>query len=620
MLNCKSKIVSALAFLILLVAASCTKENLNMQNASKDAQLMFLISEQTGSATNKTSNLRASSFGATTTYKHEENEQHQFTEDGAFRITTSLSTAPMSALIDPKSVVSNKLSSRMSGTQTSPSSTILKDGIKYRVVLYDRSTTPSKFVSTSLGIAGKKLLIDVEKGKSYDWAVFSYNDENDPGESQDFITPTTGLKDLLHAKGTTEVVPGYSGDEKEVVMPINVLLQHKLANVSVHVSVKEYPAKIMSLSASLGRNTYFCKNTLNIKTGEFVNDNTQISIDPAMTFVSTEEESVSVANYYTSKFKPITGFSVTLNSLNIRTGTNEIRSLSSPSIHNWEMNPEQGQQNVARIKIEPVRDISGDKFRVLSVGLPHYTLAPTAAPGAHNYSGAWYAMNSEKNFGPNGTYPTTNFAWNIQNRPSPLNAFNDLQNYKIVFVGYGGAPSTAADANKLLAYIEAGGTVIYATGTHHLGAVEPIVWRQYAGGQATTTLYSAVTASPFGQHPILNGTFGDARGAFLGNYPASGYGISNLGNDAEVLALSTANSNVAVAWKAKYREFYFISSEGMQKYYPTHTPGANPFLLTAAPDYIPRSGSWTGRENIANSIMLMNIIAKTIDKVLGTAK
>ncbi|KGE12954.1 hypothetical protein [Sphingobacterium deserti] len=602
------------AYLFLITLASCSKERINIQNTNKDAQLMFIISEQTGGSISKTSNLRASSSAAITTYTQEESEQHQFTEDGAFRITTSLSTAPISAPMEPKSMVSNKpLSSRMSSTQASSSNSVLKDGTKYRVVLYDRSTTPSKFASTSLGIAGQRLLIDVEKGKSYDWAVFSYNDENDPGESQDVITPTTGLKDLLHAKGTTEVVPGYSGDEKEVVMPINVLLQHKLANVSVHVSVKEYPAKIISLSASLGRNTYFCKNTLDLKTGEFVQSNTQIPIGPAMNFVSNDGDSVMVANYYTSKFKSITGFSVTLNSLSIRTGANEIKSLNSPSIHHWEMSPAQGQRNVARINIQPVRDISGDKFKILSVGSSHYSLAPNQP-----YSGSWHALHSEKNFGPKGTYPTTNLKWNVDYRSSPLGAFDNLSAYKMVFIGYFGGPLTDNDVRQLINYIENGGTVIWSIELP-ISHFEKLVWQRFAGDQASEKKYTGYGV-PFSDSELLNGPFGDARNTMFGNYAmaVSGTGVSNFSEP--VIELAKTSSGVAAVWKARDYDFYYFGSAGMQKYSSTPVLGVNPFLLTASPDYVPKIGAWSNQERVSNSVMLMNIVAKTMDKVLGTGK
>ncbi|WP_133638647.1 type 1 glutamine amidotransferase family protein [Sphingobacterium paludis] len=618
----KSTLLHVWACLLLLGVSSCRKQgDGTLDKANSDTQLMFTIAEQTGEPGSNMMKLKASSSSSAMQVQPESQEEYKefhFIDDGAFRVTTSIVNEP-STLSANDPLETNKLDARMSGPQKASSRSLLARNIKYRVVLYDRSTTPSTFVSTTLGTAGSPLYINVEKGKNYDWAVFSFNDENDPGDMQDVVN--TGSRDLLHAKGTTGVIPGVSGDRKLYTVPIHVQLQHKLANVSVQVTAKNYPARITGISGILGRNSYFFRNKLDIKTGNFVDQHTHIAMSSTMAFSSVSGETDRVADYYTSSSSPISNFFIQLNTLSLRTPSNDIRTLSSPVQYRWNnISPVAGQRTIAKINIQPVQDISGDRFRILSVGSAHHSLDPYS-----NYSGSWHALHSDKNFGPTGTYPTTNLNWSINYTPNPVTAYSsDLSSYKMIFVAVGGAPARREDAQKLIDYVQQGGTLIWFTATP-LHAFDKIVWEHFAG-QGTTLPVFTTDGSKLSQHDVLNGVFGDARGKTFGNYAAGGLGMSDFTKPVDVLAegipVRPATSS-AVVWKARDYNFFYFATNGMQKYAQNAAEiaaGVAPFLLTSRPDYVPTIGPWGKQQDVSNSVLLMNVVAQTIDRVMSGRK
>ncbi|TDS17544.1 hypothetical protein [Sphingobacterium paludis] len=612
-----SKSILLFTCLLSFAITSCRKGgDATLEKVNSDTQLMFTIAEQTGEPSNTMIKLKGSNSSSNSAkdiqeLSQEENKEYHFIDGGAFRVTTSIVREP-AALSPNEPLETNKLDARMSGPQKASSRSLLARNIKYRVVLYDRSTSPSTFVSTTLGTAGSPLYINVEKGKNYDWAVFSFNDENDPGDMQDVVN--TGSRDLLHARGTTGTIPGVSGDKQLYTVPIHVRLQHKLANVSVQVTAKNYPARITGISGVLGRNNYFFRNKLDIKSGNFADQHTQIAMGSAMAFKTASGDTDRVADYYTSSLTAISDFFIQLNTLSLRTPSNDIRTLSSPVQYRWNnISPVAGQRTIAKINIQPVQDISGDRFKILSIGEATY--------GFYNQrnSGIWLALHSGKNFGPQGTYPTTNLNWDVTYRTPSLTAFDDILtgNYKMVFVSYAVVIHRPQIADLINTYVDRGGTIIWFTQipTH---PNDRLVWERFTGSQASGTPYSGYGGT-FNQNPLLNGPFGDARGTTYGEDALLGAGISNVSSNAEVLAVHGTNPNNILAWKAKDKDFYYFADGGFQRYIPVAGPGFgdHPFLLTAAPDYVPRIGPWYKQENVSNSVVFMNIIAKTIDKVMG---
>ncbi|TDS17542.1 hypothetical protein [Sphingobacterium paludis] len=615
MFTLPSKLLYLVTFLLLLLLAACNKDAgkpFEQQNA--DSRLVFTIAEQTGQPGSNLAKLKASNGTGVARYGHEENRQHYFIEDGAFRVTTSI-IRESSAASQNRAVLGNKEAARMSSSPNAPSSSLLGKNIKYRVVLYDRTSSPATFVSTTLGTVGTPLYVNVDKGKDYDWAVFSFNDETDPGDTHEIVT--SGSRDLLYAKGTTGVIPGVSGDQQLYTVPVNVRLQHKLANVSVQITAKNYPARIMGINASLGSGRYFYSNNIDLRTGEFVDEATAIEMNSAIRFRSASRDTTMLADYYTAQFAPISNFFITINNLLIRTNSNVTKSLSSPVRYSWDnVSPTAGERIITKVNIQPVQDISSEKFKILFVG------EVSSGVGNQDISGIWQALNSSKNFGPNGTYPTTNLNWNITWRTTTANSFDDILtgNYKMIFAG--NKTETSSEAVNLLAtYVDRGGTVIWFTETSSF-LNDRAVWSRYTGSQASVYSFNSFGAT-FNQSPTLNGPFGDARGTTFGDDGLFGQAIGNLSTTrVDVLATHGSNTAAAMVWKAKDRNFYYFGDGGMQRYNPQSGPNStrDPFLLTAAPDCEPRIGPWYNRQDVSNSVVIMNIVAKTIDEVMAREK
>jgi hypothetical protein len=614
MFTLPSKLLYFVTFSLLLLLAACNKDAgkpFEQQNA--DSRLVFTIAEQTGQPGSNLAKLKASNGTGVARYGHEENRQHYFIEDGAFRVTTSV-IRESSAASQSKPLAGKNGAARMSSS-TASSSSLLGKNIKYRVVLYDRTSSPATFVSSTLGSVGTPLYVNVDKGKDYDWAVFSFNDENDPGDTHEIVT--SGSRDLLYAKGTTGVIPGVSGDQQLYTVPVNVRLQHKLANVSVQITAKNYPARIMGINASLGSGRYFYSNNIDLRTGEFVDEATAIEMNSAIRFRSASRDTTMLADYYTAQFAPISNFFITINNLLIRTNSNVSKSLSSPVRYSWDnVSPTAGERIITKVNIQPVRDISGEKFKILSVGEEN--------SGFYNQpiSGIWHALHSSKNFGPNGTYPTMNTDWSITWRPTTANSFDDILtgNYKMIFASFGTQTSPHA-IDLLSTYVDRGGTVIWFTQTS-ADQNDRAVWSKYTGSQAGTTINRAFGAT-FNQHPVLNGPFGDARGTTLGDDGLFGRTVINFSAaNVDVLATHGSNAAAAMVWKAKNSNFYYFGDGGMQRYNPLAGPNSSrdPFLLTAAPNYEPIIGPWYDKQDVSNSVVIMNIITKTIDEVMAREK
>lgn len=227
-------------------------------------------------------------------------------------------------------------------------STPLAAGKKFRIILYAAGT--NTVFSTTVGTAGTQLAIPVEKGKSYDWAVFSYNDANDPGDATTSIT--TDQRDLLHASSAAAVaVGGVSGDGQDINVPVSVLLKHKLGKVTIEFSAEKFIGDISSITGALGANSYYQHGSLNLKTG-VITASTASNTPVAIPFVNkvAGNNQVKVANYYTTGTTQIPSFQVTLSALTI---TNPAGNTTLPAAHTFNfpsMIPAAGKSITARIE------------------------------------------------------------------------------------------------------------------------------------------------------------------------------------------------------------------------------------------------------------------------------
>lgn len=459
---------------------------------------------------------------------------------------------------------------------------------KYRVILYDRTNNPSTFFSSTLGTAGTPLSIPVEKGKDYDWVVFSYNDTSDPGTSS--TTVQTDGRDLLHASSTTGPISGVTGDGQVIDKLISVRLKHKLARIDVSVDASNYPATITALNANLGSLNYFQKGTMDLKTGTISNQVVNSLTNSTINFTGTP--SLQTASYYTAGTSTINPFSIQT-SLTINTAGGN-KSLSNATF-NWSITPVPGTKYTAKVNLLPTYNLAN--FKILSVGTPSFMLDKIST------SGVWQAMNSSANFGPTGTVTTTNLSWDLTVRGA-ISGLGDLLTggYKLLFVGYAYNIS-ASEAADLITFVNNGGTVIWFTENPGL-LYDQTVWKNFAGTGSTYSVFGYTGNT--NTNTALTGKFGDARNSYFGNYAAAGYGIKNYDpTKIDVLATSSTDNTNAVVWKSKTANFYYFGDGGMTYY----GGPSGPFILDAIKK--PIIGSWAGGTS-ANSVIIMNIVAKAL--------
>ncbi|WP_196934717.1 hypothetical protein [Sphingobacterium hungaricum] len=490
--------------------------------------------------------------------------------------------------------------------------TALTTGVKYRVLVYDNSSSSTVPVSSTLGTAGTALNIPVEKGKNYYWVVYSFNDDTDPGTPSDGLLPTD-QRDLLHAVGIPITIPGTVGDGQEIKVPLKIRLRHKLSRIKVEVTAANYPGIITAISANLGANNYFRAGTLDLKTGGLTANSTNtVMPSTAITFNPVTNNAVKTATYYTMPVTSLANFQVRINSMTIST-TGGPKSFSTARTFTWPMiaNSESSSYT-ARVDFKPLPNPVN--FKILSVGSAPYAIMD------HPYSGIYHALKSASNFGPTGIIPTLNTDWALTSRPGVAGELTDLNtgSYKLLYVGYAYILTTA-EATAITTFLNNGGTVIYAV-ENPGSAGEASLLSTYAG---TTSYTSWGLLANTTTNAVLNGKFGDARSKQVGNDAGAGFVITSPNLSLiDVLATNSTNAAQVAMFKSKTRKFYWVGDGGFDVYnssynVPGSANGANsfPFLLTStgAPYigawYTPTPGTPT---SVANSTVLMNIIGQAL--------
>ncbi|WP_019051168.1 hypothetical protein [Elizabethkingia meningoseptica] len=540
-------------------------------------------------------------------------EEKKINFDG-FNATLSLEEAPMTntqdkntSLIKTSANTAQKLSNPVAATTEK-----LTGGVKYRVVLYDKSTNPSTFYSSTPGTVGTTLSIPVQKGKNYDWVVFSFNDTNDPGTSQ--TTVQTDQRDLLHASNITGIIQGTTGDGQMYNKDIRVTLKHKLARINVSVDATGYqptPAvtTITNVSANLGSADYFQNGKMDLKTGtisNLVSNNTPTT----MSFSGTPTTQTTTS-YYTAGTTKINPFSIVNTNVTIN-ASGVSKSLSNKTF-SWVFTPVAGTVYTAKVNLKQYYDLQ--HFKILSVGLSPYAVDQSTT------SGVLTAMNSSYNFGPTGTIRTIN-ATNLTFRSGQTQKLYDLldsngnNNYDLVFIGYGyyfPSPNTTPAVGKeiydLGKFVQNGGTVIWHT-QYEQQSDNLNVLKNFAGSTGSGIAYATTTSSvSTNNNSALTGIFGDARNKNIYSITNS-QGITNY-DAAKIDVLSTytnfSGTTYANAWKTKTGNFYYFGGAGIT--YDLTTNG-DPFLLDS--NKKPIIGNSVYGANVANSVIIMNIVAKTL--------
>ncbi|MEJ5103047.1 hypothetical protein [Chryseobacterium sp. MYb328] len=253
------------------------------------------------------------------------------------------------------------------------------------------------------------------------------------------------------------------------------------------------------------------------------------------------------------------------------------------------------------------------KLKILSVGASPFGVDGTT-------SGLGAVMNNPfifSSYYPGGSNPAamiqTTGQWSVTRRVVSSGGINDLNigGYKLLLVSYTYDLTSAAEVSAVQMFVNNGGTVIWYSETTGANTLNMI--RAYAGAGATQGTWSDCFAYNIPSSSALNGDFGDARNTLLGNDACTSRDLSNYDSSLiEAMSVSQTTGNV-VAFKSKTKEFYWFGDGGVTRYNGTVPPvsgNTSPWLLDA--NKKPVIGQWNGQGNVANSIVMMNIIVKAL--------
>ena len=334
------KYLRPFAYILLLIFIGCTKQQ-SISNSNADSYISFNVN-QIDITLEKNASLNIKNGLANTNSE----ANILFTEIFDLNGTDVKITVEESDFQNTNKVHPYRVESKIASTK-------LQTGFKYRLILYEAGT--NTVVSNTLGTAGTRLDVPVEKGNSYDWVCLSFNDTNDPGTS--VTTLNTDNRDLLYAKSSTAVsIPVSTGVGQNINVPINIMLKHLLSQITVEVNSENFPGNISSLAASFGANNYFQSGTLDIKSGIITNP-TPINTTSLIPFEGIGSP-IASKSFYTVGSTTINPFQVIVNSLVINSGGNNVTLPSAKGYNFTNITPTPGKSIKAKIEYLSIADFT----------------------------------------------------------------------------------------------------------------------------------------------------------------------------------------------------------------------------------------------------------------------
>lgn len=298
---------SSVVFLTLFTIFSCKKEK-EESAIEESAYLVFNVGEMNSFAPS-TGKHKASSANTQATNN---------TEASLLKLNKKVSLAYSSkaAPIETRMETGNYSSPRIKAKAAS--TTPVRGGIKYRILLYDATTNELiKNVEATVGITES---IPVQVGTSYKWYAYSYNgQENIPPptivNSQPIIATLPDKELIWASSGETPITAA------AVLLPLTINFEHKVAEFILEIDTKNLFGKITGINATFVED-YFHTGTLNIQSGVVTTESTpytspiisEIDFEPLSQFDST----VFRAKIYTSNEQRIGNIKVKINSLSIK--------------------------------------------------------------------------------------------------------------------------------------------------------------------------------------------------------------------------------------------------------------------------------------------------------------
>ncbi len=555
---------------------------------------------------------------------------------------------------------SSSLQKRMQQSTQSRATTPMQQGYTYRILFYNKNT--GQLWQTFQGKAGVSLSIEAQRGQTYLWYAYSYNNEDDllaPASISNPEIVTAIDKDLLYARGEITIPAGTQND-----FPLGITFEHKVAQVHIRVdaTVLARFAKINNLNVSFDNPNYIKRGVFSIRDDQM----NALEVVPTETiFNSASSTNIWETSYYTADPSAVSTYRIVVNDLPVR--FDEVndnvanRNLATyfgaanrPSFTSNFPNAAFGQRlsTIANLNYvtEPLRILHisngtsfgyalqrGPSWEFLNAqenfgNLPQsiVKMAPWAVG-----QGSWIGGNANNNTTEN--WLSMGFTNAFDNQlAARLSANNTTNRPDIVIFGYNFTEVRPAVATALLNYLNDNGVVImmYQNGTgnnsisffNQLFGVSNMGLSSYGSGGA---MYSVVGTDV--ADPILNGPFGDVRNTLWGEDAGTTMGVTNvpptqatiysLGQPINRNAQSATIANRVTMFKHNSKSFFFIGDGGFVSYNGQNSATICPFNydpVTRRPLSKPYGNNGAGyaarSSNAYNSIIMANIMAWAVKK------
>lgn len=220
-----------------------------------------------------------------------------------------------------------------------PNNTTIKmpNGTKTRIILIDEDR--QTIVHNKEVIAGTETTLDVNKGKTYKWVAYSYNDKeiNAPVVTSltDLSFTTENKYDLLYKDGEITI----PDDPADVLKPLAIKFNHMLRRVAVEINTRGMFASLTSANVEIDASV-LKTGSFNVLTGTVSNLRNASGKISSTKFTKTGNRPLADQNafyFYTASNEAIPSFTATINNFEIKLahGANIQRKFTNSSSYDF---------------------------------------------------------------------------------------------------------------------------------------------------------------------------------------------------------------------------------------------------------------------------------------------
>ncbi|PVH25159.1 hypothetical protein [Sphingobacterium corticibacter] len=577
-------------------------------------------------------------------------------DKGGFYVDHVMSQTSVGTIVESVLPTSEILSFSDRSATISPAAIPMQNGYRYRIFLYNKNN--GQLWRTLQGTAGTPLSMEGQKGETYLWYAYSYNDSEalpEPSNINDPSIETSINRDFLYASGEITIASNLQED-----YILGITFERKVAQVHIKIdgTVLARFATINNLNAAFDRNDYLKKGRFSVRSNQM---NTIDVVPTEIIFNNPSPDNTWERTYYTVDPASISKYNVVINDLPVK--FDEVREeISQRNLATY-----YGAANKPTFTTEFENAAIGQ--RLSSVLNLNYQVSPLrilhiSSGASYGYAlergPAWDFLNASENFGDlpesvikMGSWSPGQGSWAGGNRTQNadenrmvyaattafdnrlaerLAATNTNNRPDIVIIGYDMTNIRPSVARSLNNYLNSNGVVIMMLQNATSNDTHSFFNTMFGVSNiGTVSSGSAGAMYPIeGNNPtdkILNGPFGDVRGRYWGEDAGTTLGLTNLPpSQITIYSYGNAINRSSVTprvtmFKHNTKNFFFIGDGGFVSYNGGRSFVICPFNYnTVLKRPLPKaygnagSGYSAGSRDAYNSVVIANIMAWAVEK------